>query len=337
MLQILDSGVMLAIVAPGQGAQRHGLLTPWLELAGVREHLAELSDAAEIDLLEVGTTWDAAALRPTEIAQPLVVASALVSARILEREGIRPDVVAGHSVGEWAAAVLAGVLTETDAMRLVAVRGRSMAQACGAASTGMAAVLGGDRDEVLSKLNSYGLTAANDNGGGQIVAAGPTDALEAFVADAPAGARVRRLEVSGAFHTSAMKSAIAPLAKAAGSVTSSPANIAFLSNCDGGLIDAVVADGGIACDGSEILARLVNQVVSPVRWDLCTNTLRRFGITTLIELAPAGTLSGLAKRALPGVRVVALNTPGDLDSVRGRTASLSELASDLVSINSHHR
>ncbi len=320
---------MKAIVAPGQGAQRPGLLSPWLDVPGVGQQLGELSEAAELDLVDVGTNWDADAIRPTEIAQPLVVASALVAARFLETHGVRPDVVAGHSVGEWAAAVLAGVLTESEAMRLVSVRGRSMAQACAVAPTGMSAVLGGDRDEVLSALATHGLVAANDNGGGQIVAGGPIDALDAFAAAAPEGARVRRLEVAGAFHTPAMRPAVAPLAAAATTATFSPATLPFLSNCDGGLIDAEQADGGLASDGADILARLVYQVASPVRWDLCTETLRDFEITSFIELMPAGTLTGLAKRSLPGVATVALNTPDDLEKVR----AIYETANEQVTIN----
>lgn len=301
---------MIAIVAPGQGAQRPGLLEPWLALGGVREQLAELSAAADVDLLAAGTIWDAPAIAATEVAQPLVVAAALISARLLAEQGITADVVAGHSVGEWAAAVLAGVLSADEAMRLVAARGRAMANACAASPTGMAAILGGDRQTVLARLRELDLSVANDNGNGQLVAGGTRAALDELAAAPPVGARVRRLEVAGAFHTAAMRPARAALSDAVANATPGVATIPFLSNRDGALIDSVQADGCITAGGSIVLERLVAQVAAPVRWDLCTQTLAEMGVTKLIELAPAGTLAGLAKRALPRVEIIALK-PSD--------------------------
>ena len=300
---------MLAIVAPGQGAQRPGLFIPWLDAPGVKEHIEELGKAADLDLLAAGTSWGAEALQRTQIAQPLVVAAALVSARLLHERGVEADVVAGHSVGEWAAAVLAGVLTEAEAMRLVAVRGRAMADACAEARTGMSAVMGGERIEVLNLLAELGLTPANNNGAGQIVAGGSIKALDALAAAAPDGVRVRRLPVAGAFHTFAMRPARTVLSDVVCGADAELPQIPFISNRDGGLIDAVYADGGTTADGHEVLQRLVDQVAAPVRWDRCTETLLSFGVTELIELAPAGVLAGLARRSMPGVEVIALDSP----------------------------
>ncbi len=307
---------MLAIVAPGQGAQRPGFLTPWLELPGVVNHVNELSDAAEIDLLAAGTRWNTNEIRATEVAQPLVVAAALVSARLLNDSGVHPDVVAGHSVGEWAAAVLSGVLTEREAMHLVARRGREMAVACAIAPTGMSAVLGGNRAEVLQRFAELGLIAANDNGGGQLVAGGAQAALDELAANPPSGARVRALSVAGAFHTPAMRAALKPLALVAAAADPGAPTIPFLSNLDGALIDSVFTDGGITAEGSEVLRRLVQQTAAPVRWDLCTETLQQLNITALIELAPAGALAGLARRALPGITVIALDGPAWIEQLR---------------------
>lgn len=321
---------MLAIVAPGQGAQRPGLLSPWLEVDGVTDHLEALSEAAQLDLVAAGTTWDADAIRPTEVAQPLVVAASLIAARVLRSHGVAADVTAGHSVGEWTAAVVAGVLDESDAMRVVGARGRAMAVACAAAPSGMSAILGGDRSDVLARLVELGLIAANDNGSGQLVAGGSLSALEELAENPPEGSRVRPLAVAGAFHTAAMAPAVTSLKRAATTLAPRQPEIAFLSNRDGALVDSVFADGGVVVDPDEIISRLIEQVAAPVRWDLCTQTLRELGITALIELAPAGTLAGLARRGLPGVAALSFDRPDQLDTVlAGIAASVPvDLAED---------
>lgn len=299
-------GPVLLITAPGQGAQTPGFLSPWLEVPGVGDRLGAWSDLIGLDLIRYGTTADADEIKDTAVAQPLLVAAALVTQQAL---GLTPDAVAGHSVGELGAAAIAGVLTPEDAMRLVAVRGRGMAEAATVTSTGMTAVLGGDTDEVLTAIAKHGLTPANINGAGQIVAAGTLEQLEAFAAEPPAKARLRSLAVAGAFHTEHMAPAVAALDAAAASVTPKDPEIKLISNRDGAVVDS----------GAEFLARLVGQVSSPVRWDLCMSTFADLGVTGIIELAPSGTLVGLARRELKGVQLVGLKTPEDLDKARELT------------------
>lgn len=295
---------MLAILAPGQGAQTPGMLSPWLELPGVAAHLAQLSTAAGIDLATHGTTSDADQIRDTAVAQPLIVASSLLSWSCLG--GPAADIAAGHSVGEIAAAVMAGVLTEADAMRLVSERGARMAQAASVVATGMSAVLGGEAAVVVAKAEEHGLTPANMNGAGQIVVAGTLDQLDAFAADPPEGGRVRPLVVAGAFHTIHMQSAVGALSEFASTMTTADPTTILLSN----------ADGSAVSDASAALRRLIVQVSNPVRWDLCMEMMTSIGVTGVLELAPGGTLVGLAKRAMPGVATVALKSPDDLEAAR---------------------
>ena len=305
---------MLAIVCPGQGSQTPGFLSPWLELDGLRGRLEALGEAGGLDLVAHGTVSDADTIKDTAVAQPLIVAAGLVTASALARTGNTADpslaatgaVLAGHSVGEFTAAALAGVVSGAQAMSLVATRGRAMAEASAVTPTGMAAVLGGDADEVLATIERHGLTAANVNGAGQVVAAGTLGQIEAFRADPPAKARVIPLQVAGAFHTQHMAPAVDALAAAAADLHPAAPTLALLSN----------ADGRAVTDGAEVVTRLVRQVSNPVRWDQCMATLVDLGVTGLLELAPAGTLVGLAKRAMPGVETVALKTPDDLDAAR---------------------
>ncbi|NLF05314.1 MAG: ACP S-malonyltransferase [Actinomycetales bacterium] len=298
---------MLAVVCPGQGAQSPGMLSPWLELPGTAELLGRWSERTGVDLVVHGTTSDAETIRDTAVAQPLLTASSLATANhVLSPDGPAPDVVAGHSVGEFPAAALAGVLSADDAVSLVAVRGAAMARAAAATPTGMSAVLGGDPDEVLARLAELDLTPANVNGGGQVVAAGALDALAALVENPPTRARVVALQVAGAFHTSVMAPAVAELAQAATRTTTADPRVTLLSN----------ADGAPVATGTAALERLVAQVANPVRWDLCCEQLLALGVTGLLELAPGGVLTGLARRTLPGVATVALKTPDDLDAAR---------------------
>ena len=181
-----------------------------------------------------------------------------------------------------------------------------MAQAAAIEPTGMTAVLGGDETTVLAAIEAQGLTAANVNGAGQIVAAGTMEQLAAFAAAPPAGARLRPLSVAGAFHTVHMAPAVADLSMAASAITVSDPRIVLLSN----------RDGAIVSYGPDWLSRIVAQVAAPVRWDACMRTMADHGVTAMIELPPAGPLTGLARRGLPGVTVLAMKTPDDLDAAR---------------------
>jgi [acyl-carrier-protein] S-malonyltransferase len=252
----------------------------------------------DLDLLHLGTAADADEIRDTAHAQPLIVAAGLLSAHALDLEG-NFLFVAGHSVGEITAAALAGVISEVDALRLVRVRGLEMAKAAAASPSGMSAVLGGDRDVVLAAIAEAGLIAANDNGGGQIVAAGDLDALASL---APEGARVRALQVAGAFHTHFMSPAVEAFSNFASTITTSDPAVGVLSNRDGQVLKS----------GSEILSRIVSQVANPVRWDLCMSTMQTSGVTKALEVAPAGTLVGLLKRAAEGIEGFAFKSPDDL-------------------------
>ncbi len=302
---------MLAIVCPGQGAQTPGFLATWLELPGLRARAATLSAAADVDLVRHGTTSDTETIRDTAVAQPLIVGAGLLALEALyadrpERVATSAGVVAGHSVGEITAAAAVGVLGAEDAMTLVSVRGRAMADASAITPTGMSAVLGGDPDDVQAALQRHGLTPANMNGGGQVVAAGTLDQLAAFAADPPAKARVIPLQVAGAFHTVHMAPAVEVLTAEWSDHDVSDPGVTLLSN----------SDGSAVASGAEFLRRLISQVRNPVRWDLCMETMADLGVTGLVELAPAGTLAGLAKRAMKGVPTVALKTPDDLDAAR---------------------
>ncbi|GAB3178866.1 ACP S-malonyltransferase [Nesterenkonia halophila] len=305
---------MLAIVCPGQGSQTPGFLSPWIEDDSARETLARLSDAAGADLLTHGTSSDAETIRDTAVAQPLIVAASLLSARALGfGAGAAPAgtsreqlLVAGHSVGEVPAAALAGALTEEQAMRLIRVRAARMAEAAAATPTSMAAVVGGVEEEVRQAIADHELTAANVNGPGQIVAAGTQEAIAALEAEPPQRARVIPLPVAGAFHTEHMAAAARRLDEEVASFTSDDPALPLLSNRDGEAVS----------DGTEVLRRLVDQVTRPVRWDLCMETMAARGVTGVLELLPGGTLTGLAKRGLKGVPSFAVKSPEDLDDAR---------------------
>ncbi|MFE5939750.1 ACP S-malonyltransferase [Streptomyces sp. NPDC056470] len=296
---------MLVLVAPGQGAQTPGFLTPWLELPGAADRLAAWSEAIGLDLVHYGTNADADEIRDTAVAQPLLVAAGLLSAAALG--DVSPGAVAGHSVGEITAAAFAGVLDDTAALRLVRTRGLAMAEAAAITETGMSALLGGEPDVTVQHLEKLGLTPANVNGAGQIVAAGTLEQLAALEAEKPEGVRrVVPLKVAGAFHTHHMAPAVAQLEAAAKELTVAAPRVRYVSN----------KDGQVVTEGADVIARLVGQVANPVRWDLCMDTFKALGATALIEVCPGGTLTGLAKRALPGVATVALKTPDDLDAAR---------------------
>ncbi|WP_432977827.1 acyltransferase domain-containing protein [Dactylosporangium sp. CA-233914] len=295
---------MLAVLAPGQGSQKPGFLAPWLARPGAEARLRWWSALSGVDLVHLGTEADAEEIKDTAKTQPLLVAAALLTAEHLPMHDVA--VVAGHSVGELAAAALAGVLSPEAAVTLAGVRGREMAAACALEPTGMSAVLGGEPDEVVAKIADAGLHPANRNGAGQIVAAGSLPGLEKFAADPPARAKIIKLQVAGAFHTPYMAPAEEGLGRVAAGITAGTPGKILLSNLDGTAVD----------HGPTMLLRLVRQVTAPVRWDLCMQTLADLGVTAIVELAPAGTLAGLAKRAIKGIEIVTVNTPDDLAKAR---------------------
>lgn len=298
---------MIVIVAPGQGSQKPGFLEPWLALPGVRDRVADWSETISVDLITHGTTSDQETIRDTAIAQPLIVAAGLLTGRLVLETlgGSRAVSFAGHSVGEFTAAALAGVITDEDAMVLVAERGRAMAESAGRVETGMSAVIGGLVEEVSAELTARGLFPANVNSAGQVVAAGEKNLLAELAENPPQGTRIIPLDVAGAFHTPFMASAVDRLAQAAGLVRFSTPHSPLYTN----------KDGSIVLDGDTVRDLLIGQVSSPVRWDLCMGGFARDGVSELIELAPAGALAGLAKRALPGVTTVKIDLPLHLETL----------------------
>lgn len=295
---------MLAMIAPGQGSQTPGLLNSWIQDPSLKELLVSWSDAIGLDLLHLGTVASADEIKDTANAQPLIVAASLLGAHAL---GIKNfAVTSGHSVGELAAAALSGAISESDALRIVRARGLEMAKAAVTSPSGMSAILGGDRTEVLAAIAALKLVAANDNGAGQIVAAGDLLALGSLNENPPVGARVRALAVAGAFHTEFMQPAVEPLRALATTVPTHPVVIQVISN----------KDGQVVRDGADVLNRIVNQIANPVRWDLCMETLKSLGVTGVIELPPAGTLVGLLKRAASEIETFALKSADDLDAAR---------------------
>jgi [acyl-carrier-protein] S-malonyltransferase len=295
---------VLAIIAPGQGSQTPGMLNSWIHDPSLKELIVSWSAAIDLDLLHLGNVADADEIKDTANAQPLIVAASLLGAHAL---GIKSfSVTSGHSVGELTAAALSGAISESDALRIVRARGIEMAKAAAISPAGMSAVLGGDRTEVLAAISSLKLVAANDNGTGQIVAAGDLQALEALNENPPAGARVRALAVAGAFHTQYMQPAVQPVRELASSIATHPVSIQVISN----------KDGQVVIDGAEVLNRIVNQIANPVRWDLCMETLKSLGVTGVIELPPAGTLVGLLKRAASEIETFALKSADDVQAAR---------------------
>ena len=294
---------MIVVVAPGQGSQTPGFLEPWLAESRFRDQLGSISEAVGIDLVAHGTVSDAETIRDTAVAQPLIVAAGILTlSALLEGRRDRIGGVAGHSVGELTAAAAAGILSDNDAVALVRERGLAMAHAASLVATGMSAVIGGAEDELLATLDELGLSPANFNGGGQIVVAGELPALERLKDAPPAGARVIPLQVAGAFHTRYMEPAVARLREVADGLESHDPTLTIWTNRDGSVVES----------GPAFVDLLVGQVSSPVRWDKTMDAFATAGVTGLIELAPAGALVGLAKRALKGVPTVAVKTPDDL-------------------------
>jgi [acyl-carrier-protein] S-malonyltransferase len=284
------------------------MLAPWLELSGAADRLATWSQISGLDLARLGTTATAEEITDTAVTQPLVVAATLLAHEELKRRGEldgKDILVAGHSVGEIAAYAIAGVISADDAVKLAATRGAEMAKACALEPTGMSAVLGGDEAEVLARLEALDLIPANRNAAGQIVAAGAVAALEKLAEDPPAKARVRQLATAGAFHTHYMATAAEGYAAAAEAVTTAEPTATLLSN----------ADGQPVASAADAMAKLVKQMTKPVRWDLCTETMRQRNVSAIVEFPPAGTLAGIAKRELRGVPTRAVKSPADLDGL----------------------
>ena len=301
---------MLAFLAPGQGSQTPGMLAEWLELPGAAERIAAWSEISGLDLSRLGTTATAEEITDTAVTQPLVVAATLLAYEELAKRadfaGVQ-IVAAGHSVGEIAAYAIAGVISADEAVSLAATRGKEMAKACALEPTGMSALLGGDEAEVLARLEALDLIPANRNAAGQIVAAGALAALEKLAEDPPARARVRPLATAGAFHTRYMEPALAEYTRVADRITPQEPNVTLLSN----------ADGRPVAGGADALSKLVAQMTRPVRWDLCTASMKELGVAAIVEFPPAGTLTGIAKRELRGTPTHAVKTPADLDEVAG--------------------
>ena len=306
---------MIIVVGPGQGSQTPGFLDPWIAHPQSKALLESLSAAADVDLVKHGTVSDADTIRDTQIAQPLIVAAGILALdQLSETDHLsKTGGIAGHSVGEFTAAVGAGVLDALDALTLVGIRGRAMAEAAAQAATGMSAVIGGEQADIDAALVKNGLSPANYNGGGQLVVAGPLTSLAALAEEPPAGARVIPLQVAGAFHTDFMSPAVDALRAAAAEVNTNDPRVTLWTN----------KDGSVITDGKQYLELMVGQVSNPVRWDLCMASFEKAGVTGIIELAPAGALVGLAKRALKGVPTVAIKTPDDLAAARELIDSLS--------------
>ncbi|MBB1008739.1 ACP S-malonyltransferase [Dietzia sp. SLG510A3-3B2-2] len=306
---------MLCLTAPGQGSQKAGMLAPWLELPGASDRLDEWSASSGLDLERLGTTATLQEITDTAVTQPLVVASALLGAAELRRRGQVPcdTMVAGHSIGEIAALAIAGVVSEADALSLASVRGAAMSRACAERPTGMIAVLGGVEADVLLSLDTAGLQPANRNGAGQIVAAGPLEACDALEQNPPSRARLRRLEVAGAFHTHHMASAVDEVRDLADTIEVNDPELTLVSN----------ADGMVVTSGRDALDRVVSQITHPVRWDLCTQTMLKLGVDAFIELPPSGSLVGLAKRMMRDVPRYGVTTPEDLELALESVPTLS--------------
>lgn len=303
---------MIVLLCPGQGSQKPGFLSEWLEIAAFREQFDQLSDGVSIDLIKHGTLSDEETIRDTAVAQPLIVASSIASANLLNLAGVSG--VAGHSVGEVSAASIAGILSNQSAMQLVNVRAKAMAKAAAASEQSMAAILGGAEEVVIAKLSELGLSGANFNGAGQIVAAGSKSVIQELVSSPPEGAKVIALSVAGAFHTKFMEPAITELVAFTASLPVTDPKVSIWSN----------QAGQVVTTGTEFINLLVGQVANSVRWDLCMQAMVSAGVTGVIEVSPAGTLAGLAKRGMPGVEIVALKSPADLDSANSLIARLGK-------------
>lgn len=290
-------------MTPGQGSQTSGMYSSWITDAANKELIANYSELIDLDLLNYGTSASQAEITATNIAQPLLTALTFMSFGKLEVNLNTNIIYSGHSVGEFSAASLAGFYSDETAMKLVNVRGKAMAEAAASNNaTGMSAVLGGDKAEVIKHIEQFDLVPANVNSNGQIVASGLLTNLEKLSENPPASTKVRKLEVAGAFHSQFMKTAESELEKEFAQLEVNKSSSIFISN----------KDGQIVKDSSELKSRLITQITSPVRWDLCQAKMIELGVTGMLELAPAGVLTGIAKREMPGVELFAIKSPEDI-------------------------
>jgi [acyl-carrier-protein] S-malonyltransferase len=299
---------MIAIACPGQGSQTPGFLSAWLEIPSFKNQIERSSEILGIDLLHFGTEADQDSIRDTKIAQPLIVAAGIASLLVLKEkfgDALNVEATAGHSVGEITSAYVAGIFDDEAALSFVQKRGDEMARASSLSESSMAAVVGGDQDAVLADLEARGLSPANYNGSGQIVAAGPKESISELVQNGPIGTRVVQLQVAGAFHTAFMESAKGPLAEYAKAIGVQDPTLKIWTNRDGSTVTA----------GANFVDLMVNQVSNPVRWDKTMDSMTNQGVSLMIELLPGGALSGIAKRAMPNTVAIAVKTPADLDKV----------------------
>jgi [acyl-carrier-protein] S-malonyltransferase len=294
-------------VTPGQGSQTSGMYSPWITDQTNNEIVKKYSDLIDLDLFHYGTVASQPEITATNIAQPLLTALAFMSFNRLNIKSNENIIYSGHSVGEFSAACLAGFYSDETAMKLVSVRGKAMAEAAASNSaTGMSAVLGGDKAEIIKHIEQFDLVPANVNSSGQIVASGLLTNLEKLSANPPASTKVRKLDVAGAFHSQFMKSAESELEDEFAQVELTKPTCSFISNKDGQTIT----------ESTQLKSRLISQITSPVRWDLCQAKMVELGVTGMLELAPAGVLTGIAKREMPGVELFAIKSPEDIDTAQ---------------------
>jgi [acyl-carrier-protein] S-malonyltransferase len=283
------------------------MLSSWLQNDDSLALIKQFSEICETNLLKLGTTADQSEVTATNNAQTLLASLAFLSADKLNWEKFQRIIFSGHSVGELSASCLAGFYSMQDAMQLVSVRGKAMAEAATSSQiTGMSAVLGGKKEEVIKHIQKYNLVSANVNSEGQIIASGLLTDLERLAENPPDSTKVRRLDVAGAFHSEFMKPAEAKLAQKFNQINLNEPGFRYISN----------KDGSVVTKSSDLKNRLVSQISSPVRWDMCQATMKDLGVTGMLELAPGGVLTGIAKREMPGVELFAIKSPGDITAAQ---------------------
>jgi [acyl-carrier-protein] S-malonyltransferase len=303
-----DVAEVLVFTFPGQGSQRSGMGSPWLDHPSW-EVVDEASAATERDLARLLLEAPIEELTRTENAQLATLVLSLVVLDAVERLGLTPAACAGHSLGEYTALVASGALAFEDGLRLVLARGEAMARAGEDAPGTMAALLGisDDDAEAACQRAEGDVWVANYNAPGQVVIAGTVEgvAVAGALAKELGAKRVMAIPVSGAFHTPLMQGARQDLRKTLAEVTFLPPEVRVVAN-----VDAHVHD-----DPAEWPGLLSAQLCSPVRWRQTLETFAGLGLTSLVELGPGGVLSGLAKRSLPEIQSLSVSKPEDLDTL----------------------
>jgi len=296
---------LLAVVAPGQGSQQPAMFNSWIEIPENYQKLKEFSEISNLDLIYFGTKATKEEISNTEITQPLLTALSLISFANLNLDDKSSVIFAGHSVGEFSASTFSEFLTEEQAMRLVTLRGKLMNDATKESEqTGMAAVLGGDKNIIIERLKEIQLYAANINSQGQIIASGKLSKINELIRNPIEKTKVIKLDVSGAFHTPYMQNAKDKFETEMKNQKFQDSNLKLLSNYDGKLIS----------NSQDLKSKITNQLTNSVRWDLCQETMMNSEVTGLLEVAPGGVLSGIAKKAMNQVEVMAIKTPDDIES-----------------------